>query len=494
MTDRRQRACLMALAVVLVLARSFPAIYYEGFYFDSDQAIVGLMARHLSRLQTLPLFYYSLNYILGVQAWIIAPFFALGRSSVGLARVPLLLLNIVVALWLLRLFTDRLRLRPVTAFVAALPFLVPTPSISAYLLQFAGASIEPFVYVIALWALRKRPFAFGLLLGVAYLHREFAIFTVPAMLLVEWRMPGFWSMDTARRAGWALAGFALVWLIVDDLKLREQGEGLIGQAQSLKGQMCATVPGVVSRAQALVTEAVPIVYGGYRLPIASFQINSQLDVGYAVVGLLVFAALAMMLIRVALDVWRTRTRALGEGSTREIGARHPGLAGYLAWVGLFTACAYPLSCNVTLHSPPLLRYLLLTLLLPIGLFAAFAQRERSRALCTAATAVFVLWGAANLWDNTRVVVEALRNPPGSEHRALVDYLIDQRIRYARAIYWDAYVVDFLSGERVIAASVDTIRIPAYQKLVDEHAAAAVSLERLPCEGARRIASWCIVGP
>jgi len=67
MTDRRQRACLMALAVVLVLARSFPAIYYEGFYFDSDQAIVGLMARHLSRLQTLPLFYYSLNYILSCR-------------------------------------------------------------------------------------------------------------------------------------------------------------------------------------------------------------------------------------------------------------------------------------------------------------------------------------------------------------------------------------------------------------------------------------------
>jgi len=76
----------------------------------------------------------------------------------------------------------------------------------------------------------------------------------------------------------------------------------------------------------------------------------------------------------------------------------------------------------------------------------------------------------------------------------VDYLIGQRIRYARAIYWDAYVVDFLSGERVITASIDVIRIPEYQKQVDEHAYAAVNLERLPCTGARRIASWCVTGP
>jgi hypothetical protein len=171
-----------------------------------------------------------------------------------------------------------------------------------------------------------------------------------------------------------------------------------------------------------------------------------------------------------------------------------GLGAYLAWIGLFTACVYPLSCNVILHAPPLLRYLLLALLLPVGLFAAFMQRERSRALRNIVAGVFVVWGAVNLWDNVRVVREALRDPPGSEHRALVDYLLQQRIRYARAIYWDAYMVDFLSGERVVAASVDVIRIPEYQKLVDEHADAAVNLERLPCSGPRRVASWCVTGP
>ena len=94
---RRERAIVCAVAVALVLLRSFVATYYEGFYFDSDQAIVGLMARHLSRFHHFPLFYYSLNYLLAVQAWIIAPFFLVARSSVALMRLPIVALNAGVA-------------------------------------------------------------------------------------------------------------------------------------------------------------------------------------------------------------------------------------------------------------------------------------------------------------------------------------------------------------------------------------------------------------
>src|SRR5258708_37732366 len=97
MTDRRQRVLLGALVVALVLLRSFVATYYEGFYFDSDQAIVGLMARHIAAGRHFPVFYYSLNYLLGVQAWIIAPFFVVARSSVAVARLPFVALNAAVA-------------------------------------------------------------------------------------------------------------------------------------------------------------------------------------------------------------------------------------------------------------------------------------------------------------------------------------------------------------------------------------------------------------
>ena len=486
MTVKPERALFCALAVVLVLVRSFVAGYYEGFYFDSDQAIVGLMARHLSRFHTFPLFYYGLNYMLGVEAWIIAPFFAIARSSVQLARLPFVALNAVVAVWLVYRLSERGGLHPAMAFVAALPFIMPTPVVSGQLLELAGSCVEPFAYVILLWTLRRRQLAFGALLAVAYLHREFTIFTLPALVLVECRRRAFWTRDTARGFAWALAGFAIVWFVVDDVKMHVIGNGLIGQTASLRGQMCTSLPELLPRIRAMATEAVPILYGGKAMPLAAARMTTSLAAGSPLIGWVVAVTLGVMVVRV-MSTSRQSIDASVSESERGFGA-------YLALVGLFTACAYPLSCNVTLHGAPLLRYLLLALLLPIGCFVAFAQRERSRTLRTFAVAVFLVWGAANLWDNVRLIREALHDPPGSEHRALVNYLLQQRIRYARAIYWDAYVVDFLSGERVVTASVDIVRIPEYQKLVDEHAGAAVNLERLPCEGSVRVASWCIRPP
>jgi hypothetical protein len=97
----------------------------------------------------------------------------------------------------------------------------------------------------------------------------------------------------------------------------------------------------------------------------------------------------------------------------------------------------------------------------------------------------------NLADTVRLLRASIVDPPVSEHRMLADYLVTHRIRYARATYWDAYVVDFLSRERVIVASFDVSRIPDYQRQVDEHDRDAAVLERQPCEGGQRVASWCV---
>jgi hypothetical protein len=161
---------------------------------------------------------------------------------------------------------------------------------------------------------------------------------------------------------------------------------------------------------------------------------------------------------------------------------------------VFTVCAYPLSCNTMLGGPPLLRYLLFGLLIPVGLFSTFMARETSPTLRTLLAAVFVLWAAVNLFDNARLVAAAVRNPPVNEHRLLINYLTSHHIRYARADYWDAYAVDFLSRERVTVASTGVVRVPEYQKQVDEHAQYAVDILRQPCTGYATVASWCIQRP
>ena len=62
------------------------------------------------------------------------------------------------------------------------------------------------------------------------------------------------------------------------------------------------------------------------------------------------------------------------------------------------------------------------------------------------------------------------------------------------MYWDAYVTDFLTRERVIVASTDKVRISAYQARVEANSGMAVRILRQPCNEGRRVASWCIVDP
>jgi hypothetical protein len=478
--DRRERLLFCAIAVALVLLRSFVPSYYEGFYFDSDQAIVGLMAKHLSELKQFPLFYYSLNYLLGVEAWIIAPFFWIFRPSVAVMRIPFVALNALVGVWLIVAVSRRLQMRPALAFVAALPFIVPTPAVSSQLLELAGACVEPFVYVLLLWALRRRPMAFGALLAFGFLHREFTIFAVPALFLAEAHRDRLWSRASAARALRIVTGFGVVWLVVDDLRMHLSGASAAWQAASLLGQTCFGARELVARMKSDVMTALPVLFGGLPAPLSSFRMDTAFVAGHRFIGWIIGAALVLMTARLL----SRQTRATTGGADAGFGA-------YLGWVGVFAAGAYPLSCNVGDIDAPILRYLLLALLLPVGCFAAFMHQETSHAWRSAMTAAFVLWAGVNLVDNVRLIHAVAAEPPLNEHRALADYLVSHQIRYARAVYWDAYIVDFMTRERVIVESVDVVRIPEYRKRVDEHAAAAVNLARAPCAGAERIASWCV---
>lgn len=483
--DRGRRECVVfcVLATLLVLLRSFVPTYYESFFFDSDQAIVGLMAKHLSDGRKFPLFYYGLNYMLGVEAWVIAPFFWIARPSVALMRVPLILMNVLVAVWLVAALHRRLALRPAMAFIAALPFIVPTPAVGSHLLEAAGACIEPFVYVLVLWQLRQRPLAFGAVLGVGFLHREFTVYAIPALAIVEARRASLWTRDGWRRVALAAAGFAVVWLLVDDLRMHLSGEPLALQAASLRGQMCFAPHELGARAAAVFAHALPVLFGGTPAPLVAFRMNTPLAAGYRAVGWLVGAALLVIFARLILG--RTRVRSPGADG---------GFGAYLMWLGVFAACAYPLSCHLTPGDPPILRYLLLALLLPIGSAAMFLAREPSRYARTFVATAFVLWAGINLFDHIRLIRASAIEPPWNDHRVLADYLVNNHIRYARATYWDAYKLAFLTRERVTVASVDVARIDDYQRSVDAHADTAVTLARQPCSGGPTVASWCIQPP
>src|SRR5688500_16754455 len=125
-TDRTRERLLVALLLVLaVIVRSAVFVFWEETHFDSDQAVMGLMAKHLSEGRAFPIFFYGSNHILAVQAWLAAPVFLLVGVSVTALKLPILATNILIALLLLRGLERYAGLRPVLACVPVLFFALP---------------------------------------------------------------------------------------------------------------------------------------------------------------------------------------------------------------------------------------------------------------------------------------------------------------------------------------------------------------------------------
>jgi hypothetical protein len=152
-----ERWIAAAVLVLLVVLRSIVFVFWEQFFFDSDQAITGLMAKHLIEGRAFPVFYYGQNYMLGVEAYLTAPVFALAGVSITTLKLPLLVLNIGVALLLLRTLEREVGLRPYVALVPVLFFALPSSAAAAEMLAPNGGNFAPFVYTVLIWLTRARP-------------------------------------------------------------------------------------------------------------------------------------------------------------------------------------------------------------------------------------------------------------------------------------------------------------------------------------------------
>jgi hypothetical protein len=490
--DRTRRAVVVCagVAVAIVLLRSIVAVCFEQI-FDSDQAIVGLMAKHLSEFRTFPLFFYGQHYMLGVQAWMAAPCFWLGGPTIAMLRTPVLVINATVAALLVAAIARR-RVRPVFALAAAMPIIATTPLLSMELMYTLGASVEPLLYVVCLWMLKKRPAAFGALACFGILHREFTVFALPAFAVAGWREWRAW-----RPAGFANAAlaFAGVWAAVAILKqnvniygpgggARVSGSVLLQVETVLKRLSFAWEP-YLGRLGDVLTMGLPQMFGAVTIPLSRLGINSALTQGRAVAGAALAAAIVVSVARLVRLAWKPRPASAGPDARFFL---------YLALVGIQTILAYGLGGGLPVGASIYFTYLLLVPLLPIAVFAAFFQRESARGWQVVVAVLIFAWAGSNVWDNVRLLREYVWTPPPSHHRVMADYLVSNGIRYGHAVYWDAYFITFLSQERAIITPDDVVRISSYRALVDANATTAVTLVRMPCTTGTRVAAWCVTGP
>jgi hypothetical protein len=254
----------------------------------------------------------------------------------------------------------------------------------------------------------------------------------------------------------------------------------------------------------LFTSNLPAIFGWQPAPLERY-VTSTISSGHvwALVALVALAGLASTTwIR-----WRIGRVSVTPGDpadARQAGARNgrrsapdplipgPSFVIYLILVGLMAILAY-VTVSRYVQDHMLIRYTLLALLTPIGITAWLFRVEQARWIQGAAAASILAWSLAAGTDDARLLAEYVRNPPPDEYRQLNVFLWDQGVRYGKAPYWTAYMIDFLSNERIVLNSSDVVRVLEYRNIVNQHLDDAFTVSNGPCVSPEAIAfqRWCL---
>jgi len=447
------------------------------------------MAKHLADGRAFPLFFYGQHYMLAVESWLAAPVFKLAGPSIASLKFPLLVINIATACLLLWMLVRRLGLSPAEAFLAAIFFIMPPPLPSARLVEAQGSNIEPLLYVLVLWLLRERPLAFGLFAGFAFLHREFAVYAIAAIVVLDAVSGRLNSRSRWRDYAMAWGMFAIVLLVVSLLKVKADllGPGTAGtmnfssldaQISSWSGLICWSPSELRWNVQWLFVENLGMIFN-WKPDMLGPAGWPGVPAGHPWI-VLVLAGIAVLAV---LQIIRGR---------RRLGDRWE-LCAYMMLIGVEAAFAYAvLGCHV--RDASLIRYTLLAIYFPIGLAALFFCASPQRNTRAVMMGLLMIWGMVALADGARFLAAYVHRPPPSPYRELTTYLESHGVRYGRAPYWTAYQVDFLSRERLTIASLEKVRVAEYQRAVDQHGDEAVLIltNGDGCQKGVAFRNWCLV--
>jgi hypothetical protein len=478
--DRRLRRAV-AVAIALAFLRSAVFVFCEGADFDSDQAVFGLMAKHLAEGRAFPLYMYGQRYILGVEAWLAAPVIALLGPTVTALKLPVLAANLAVAGLLVSRLAADAGVAPRAALVAALPFALPPVPIAALLTESPGGNVEPLLWILLLWVLRARPLLFGLVGGLGFLNREFTAYGPIALALVQAARGEILTRRALRFWLQAAAVFAAVLLAVHLLQPYSTNPAARTPVVEWQGARAAGL-----RLAALAQTLLPALFGLRPGPFAEAGLRGALlasPLGKVIAPAAVAAAV-LFALRLAALAWRARPLP-----------RRADFPAYLLLVGAQTLAAYAL-VGIGLGAPAYVRYVLFAIFVPIAAVSLHQRLEPSRGARAAVLAAVTAWAALSGFDHARLGLLYATDPPAYAYRALADDLVARGIRYGAADYWIAYHVTYLAGERVRLDARGFSRDPEYRRLFRENLAEAVDVRAgaAGCPGRVVAGEFCVVGP
>ncbi len=473
----QERWAALVVAFILIVARSFVFTAYEQTFFDSDQAITGLMAKHLSEGRAFPLFMYGQPYLLAVEAWLAVPVFWIAGPTVAALRTSLILTNAATAALIILGLERWGGLRPAYGLAAAMFFCFPPPFLSSHLVGAGGGNLLPLLFVLIAWPLRARPIWLGVVLAIGFLVREFTLAVVPVLLAGQ-----IWTRAVLQPATWkrwlivavtfvgVTAGVHQLRAFADPLGPGTRGQQVVWsdstQIDSLRHRLTLQPAEMPRRAWAFVTERLPELLGGRGTP------SPVGPWGHRWIAWLLGLAAVVACVRVLF------LRAIPRHDDL---ARHrdSSFALYMIGIGVVGAGVYIATRPVdsVVH-----RYFLLAVFIPIGLTALWLTVEPRRHLRHLALACVTVWAVSSGVDNWRYLAPWLSGHQPNPPRQIADALEARGVRIAEATYWRAYKITFLTRERVKLASSDVARIAEYQSLAAQEGERLRRLQDAPCPG------------
>ena len=482
----RERWIVAFLLTLVVIGRSAVFVFWPQSHFDSDQAVTGLMAKHLAELRAFPVFWYGQSYMLGVEAWLAAPVFLALGATVTALKLPLLAINIAIVLLLARLFERDVGLRPVLAGFAALFFALTPPITTALLLTANGGNVEPGLYVLLLWCLRDKPVPAGLVLGIGFLNREFTIYGLLALVVIDVIRRSLFTRSLLQRYAIVLATVAGVWLLAQVARHYSSAAGpgtSIADLYSLSasnnivevlGRACVNAATFTTGLRKLFGEHYPHLFGTLRTPLVDVGVESSVVQGNPIVTPVLGLAALFMVVRIA-------SRLIAERRWRE----EYNACAYLVLVGLFSTAGYVIGrCGeVDFYT---MRYELLSVIGLCGVAAWYLSIERSISVRTIWMALAAIVLTTSAVPHVRLLAEYFRTPPTAAKQILIEQLDARGIHYGYSDFWVAYYVTFMTQERIQIAADDAVRIRTYNRIVDAHRSEAVRITRRSCPGGDQI--------
>lgn len=470
----RDRSLWPALAAVwaLVLLRSGVFLVWEQAHVTSDQAIVGLMAHHIVEGRGYPLFFYGQSYLLAIEPYLVAPFLWLGGPTMTALRAGMIAINLATATLLVAGLVRWGGLRRRDAVIASLVFVLAPPFTTSLLVEAQGGNVEVLLFAVWLWGLRERPLWLGAVFGVAFFNREFIVFAVPVLVAADVVAHGRPGLRFARRWLLTLVACLAVWQATGALKpyadMMGPGsrghllEGAAGSSLNDVGQhMALSVASWPRRVVENVGRFLPALAGA-----ATFR-DVVADQGRDALRWPFLLGLVALAGRVA---WLVAARRALDPRLR--------FPLYLAGVGAASLVGLALVWGLTDGT---LRYALLGLWLPVGLIAAALGCEPAARVRQGITAAVLVWAGLSAVDHVALYRRYITGQVPDVYGDVARALVARGVTVARAPYWHAYRLTFLSGERVKIASTDVVRITEYQTLADAAGDRVLTIQETPCD-------------